>query len=71
MTSHENKEYIDHISGCNYVIKSYLIIVCHPLSRRRDEHGHDVIRPLKNGDQIGVHNGYIDSQVSNFYALHD
>ena len=29
----ENTEYIDHISGCNYVIKAYSKIVCHALSR--------------------------------------
>ena len=39
--------FIDHISGCNYVIKAYLAIVCHALSRRRNEHGYDVIRLLK------------------------
>ena len=35
--------------------------------------GHDVIRPLNNflGGQIGVHYGYIDSQVSNFCGLGD
>ena len=42
--------YIDHISGCNYVLKASPIFVCHALSRYAslNEHGRDVIRPLKN-----------------------
>ena len=42
--------YIDHISGCNYVIKACLIIVCHALR---------IFNFLREDRQIGVHDGYI------------